>query len=582
MSHLSTPRIHFQGEFITNIPTANNDNVVRTVDAANVRVNTQGMSDADFQQWLIGLTPQGIRAGWNYFGNADCRFQNVRVTGVETAGQLVQDAAVEPLVNGTVELRQAIMVDVDPEGALGSQIFCDNFRLSDGEGIVLQGPATRAYSRWIHFGRNLSVGGFSGAAAVWQTTILPEKLEWGTDRPNSPVLQALRAATSAGEGITIRFCTYLVAPAIASAQLAGQFAAGQRTQNAARGIVVGSIGRWLPGEMSSVTLARLLHPVARTSPQPAISQLGPALAQVDRARKVIVLDLITTFPEADVTRAKINIGEVLLGVQAPPPNSNQFIPLGPLAYDQATYEQRGGTLEIPYAEAQEALILANPLLLVHSASGFMPLLAERNTVVETDERGIYLQENEEQTLQVRVAQLGEPAPAGVLLHLEQLVAPNDQAPPAPVAQPILGIPPSVTVGAGGLAQIPVKALRAGNCLLRIFVDQEDAPQSFDAQLSFFSNVRILPADSYDHIADADLNFPLIYNEVLRYYYLLYPAMNDQIDLSVEGDVTSSAGEVLRRIDKTKWHLRMYMPRTRDLSDGKRKLLARWCAKVGVP
>jgi hypothetical protein len=39
----------------------------------------------------------------------------------------------------------------------------------------------------------------------------------------------------------------------------------------------------------------------------------------------------------------------------------------------------------------------------------------------------------------------------------------------------------------------------------------------------------------------------------------------------------NASNIMQLIDKSLWNNTSYMPVSRDLSDGKRKLLQRWCA-----
>jgi hypothetical protein len=64
--------------------------------------------------------------------------------------------------------------------------------------------------------------------------------------------------------------------------------------------------------------------------------------------------------------------------------------------------------------------------------------------------------------------------------------------------------------------------------------------------------------------------------VLRYFHLLYPAMSRIVNWADEDAVRLRASGILARTAGELWDHFGYMPRTRELSDGKRKLLARWC------
>jgi len=109
-----------------------------------------------------------------------------------------------------------------------------------------------------------------------------------------------------------------------------------------------------------------------------------------------------------------------------------------------------------------------------------------------------------------------------------------------------------------------------------FVPPGALPAPFNPTTDGFAVVRVLPADDYDHIPDDLVTYAFVYQEVLRYYHLLYPAMSRIINWADEDDVRANAAGISDRISKGSSDRFGYMPRTRDLSDGKRKLLERWC------
>jgi hypothetical protein len=76
-----------------------------------------------------------------------------------------------------------------------------------------------------------------------------------------------------------------------------------------------------------------------------------------------------------------------------------------------------------------------------------------------------------------------------------------------------------------------------------------------------------------------LTFDVVYQKVLRTYYLLYPIMNLVFPLNSESVVAGSAQAILRVTDPAKWMSNSYMPRTRDMSASRRTLLQAWCRKV---
>ena len=76
-----------------------------------------------------------------------------------------------------------------------------------------------------------------------------------------------------------------------------------------------------------------------------------------------------------------------------------------------------------------------------------------------------------------------------------------------------------------------------------------------------------------------MTFDVVYQKVLRTYYLLYPIMSLVFPLNSEPDVAKNARAILHWTDPKQWMLSGYMPRTRDMSASRRTLLQAWCRKV---
>jgi hypothetical protein len=575
MSHLRVPRIHFRGEFSANAYTANNDDYGNPpfVDSANVRVDTLGKTDADFATWLRGLDPSfGVRAGWNLYGDGATLMNNAQVHSLQTVpGQAITDPAADKLVGASVQLIQAVMVDLDPKGTLGTQIFCDEFQIQAAGGIALLGKPTRFHTRWV-LPRNLSAGGFEGFAAVWHAVVPADQLTvTGT---GSATVDLFQQAKTAGQGLFIRFVTYLLFPKISSQQLAADFSHNLTTENPAIGRVLGSVGIWSPAEMTTIPVGRRLVPATTIMSDHASYQLNPATFAVDSSNHVLSLDLINTFPEINETLAKVSLGDVGAYVDVPQANgTSQLQKLGPVAYDRASYEQTGGMIDVPISAPLEAAVASGEIVLVQESSGNR-LMDEADQTVETDDRCVYLDEKQAGTLHLRVLRKGASPGAPVTIRLAQFITSQKSFTPATPANAVLTLPDQVVTDANGLASVPLATARPGTCVVTFLL-----PDSSDGDMTAFANVRVLPEDDYSHVTDDQLTFPFIYNEVLRYYYLLYPNMNKKIDLSVESKVTFRAQFIRDRIDASRLELSPYMPRTRELSAGKRKLLQRWCDKV---
>jgi hypothetical protein len=81
------------------------------------------------------------------------------------------------------------------------------------------------------------------------------------------------------------------------------------------------------------------------------------------------------------------------------------------------------------------------------------------------------------------------------------------------------------------------------------------------------------------VGNDQLTFDVVYQKVLRTYYLLYPVMNSVFPLNSEAKVAKHAQVILQLTDPKQWMSSSYMPRTRDMSASRRTLLQAWCRKV---
>jgi hypothetical protein len=578
MGHFALPRLYFRGDFRTDVCTCNNDDIASTfpgqafVDSASVAVDTLGMNDGDFSVWLRQLAPPfGIRAGWNLYGDYSCGFVDAKVHAVHPrGGGPIDKAAEDSFVGAAFETPSAVMVDLDPEGTLGTQIFCDEISVTKAPDLRIVGRPTRLFSRWVTR-RNLAARGFTGFAATWCAAIPPDQL---TIVPgNSQTLDDFRKAHDAGMGLFVRFSTYLLAPRISQQQLAQDFAINRPTHNPAFGKLVGAIGVWDPVEMTSIPLGRRLNPVGTLLHEHAPFSLNPAVAVIDRTEKRISVDLINAFPEIDESLEKVDVGKVAVVVTSSAAAGSQRHVVGEIAYDRAAYEKQGGMVDLPYTDAIDDLVDDGSVSLIQSATNLV-LLDEITATIETDERCAYLQEHEQANVAVRLHQKGRAPGHAATIRLKQYVMTNKTFAPATTATAVVNSPDHVDLPATGTGTIAFTAVRPGTCVIAML-----PPGEADSSLQFFFNVRVLPEDNFDAVLDPALTFSFVYQHVLRYYHLIYPAMSEIIDLKEEFDVSLAAQTIQERIAKSNWASTSYMPISRDLSDGKRKLLERWCAMV---
>jgi hypothetical protein len=574
MSQLVRPRVHFNGTFETNVGTANNDDVPGrgpVVDAASVTVHPPDrMGDEEFRRWMRDRTPSNgptrpghVRAGWNYYGDNQCELIDVSVTAIEPLdGRRIVRAQDDPLVGAHVRLGPAVMVDLDPKGFVSTQIFADRLEVFGDNGLRFGGRPSRFHCRWLNLNRNLGAAGFTRAAAVFQASIPNANLDW--EVAGSTALDDFRTEVGRGAGMGVRLCVYLLSPRLDEAALAEQYKTGEPFPNPAAGRLVGTLSVWRSGELASVAMGRLLVPSGTVIIGKLPVALGAAVANVDDATHRVTLDVVNTFPEADKSGRKQSLGGFMLRTR----HGTESSDIGPVPYDKATYEQTAGIVEVEFDPALGPAIAAGELVMTSDTSG--ELLAESPVMVESDDRCVYLQQGESATVRFSALTRGAPLaePVRYLMFDE---------PSADATGRVVKFSESVEVGTGAGNAVTLLAENPGCTVIRLIRDP--SARQLDITRDPYFSVRVLPADDFDRLADDELTFPLIYQEVLRYYHLLHPVMSRRLDLSDEKVVTLAASTLLGRTDPNGWSGARYMPRTRDLSAGKRRLLERWCRKV---
>jgi hypothetical protein len=672
MSYLALPRIGFRGSnAYVNPSTANNQNVADFLDYSTVKLKNPPISDvlpemdpSEYRAWMMSLmtlqsqgsNQQQMPGYWNYYGDHLTHFGEATVNSLWLQGMAPVTSGSDPLL-GALVMINGQLIDVDPADTFCSWIISGIFNVmgkdENGQMIdLIKGTnPTIACSRWLNFGRPMGAGTF-------QCVIPRERLSFN---PNvqSEALDALHNGVDKNAGIIVRYCLYAMQtnPLNTSEYLFEQFQQGNYLMNPKIGRVLGSIGVWNGTDMCSAPVGRLLYPPdspynTRTfaaSPVPRFAVKthndldrlwdnpekeilgpanmavekpgtpgmpfipGPAAAVVDHERQVIMLDLLTTIPEksrSDMT--KVDIGPVSLGLRytdlSGQKQSKVSVVFSPIPYDQKTYEDQAGVVEVSYAGHPELAPYIDKGTLFLYQQKTLVLLEEIGTAqVETDDRCVYFQQNEAATIDLRVFVKGEPAKEEVTVQLEQWrdfnvageVVSRDPlvvTPPAFCFEQVpaseMDIPTSIRVPSGGKAQLTIQPRTPGCYKLRFIppgatkqnIPSPPCPQNVpDFTIEFFCNYRVLPADDYSHYTDEQINnWSFIFEHVFSYYALLYPIMSTIIPWGPknapkeEEKVREFAALMKHAIDEKRLGSPLAMPITRELSAGKRKLLQRWC------
>jgi len=524
-----------------------------------------------------------------------------------------------------------LMVDSDPTSDFSTQLFSGKFSFgSTGRSCTAQSKdgadLPRAYTRWVDLARNLAAVPDACFATIWVQPLPKGNLQFDTSGNQSTTLALLQQLSNAGAGLIVRLTNYYFQRKYTDPELYALFQQGNYAMNASVGILLGTIGVWNPNEPSTYAPGRMLLPnttkLSYTPPgqqNPIPFSLAPASAVVDTTRQVITMDLATAFPEINTppqpngplppppasSLTKMNLGTATLQVLNPDgttTNINSF------DYDTTTYLATAGVVEVPFTAQQQQAILNGSLQINCSTATVNPVLQEKVNVADADEHCIYITEGESVTLTFRVAVRGNPPAQPVQVSIDQYrCVETNQADPAktiPIksmyliqqGQPWVPAaylevtPDTLSVGSNGMGTVTIKGLTPGLGFLRLMAGPtSDNPvpiigpsmMSWMGQMAwaFFVNVRVMPSDAdLAAVPDSQINWNFIYTNVLQYYYRLYPAMDAYLMLNNPNQVGSANGKAIikARTNKSLWGSTLYMPHTREMSDGKRTLLQRWC------
>ncbi len=368
-------------------------------------------------------------------------------------------------------------------------------------------------------------------------------------------------------------------------------------------------------------------------------QLGPAIVNMDTQAQLVSVDFSGTFPEAlQVTggiydplvtdnNPKWSFGTVTLKITSASATAN----VAQIDYtDTAAGDAKGWIFDIAFADlSPDALeMVKDPgcsFVLVGDLAGgtSTQLLVEQEYLVVSDQACIWGEQLPEgPSLQAFLSADGTPAPSTIRVFRRGVELPADQCPPVTLweydttpnqapgngqilttgwgpGQP-LAVDPRVTGNRLYTFVVEGQAPPPGYSGIRTYTTQQDPaagplfPPLMYGQLSLMTvpmiNLRLLPNDrdysdyyvpgSNPPVGNDRLTWDVVYGEVLRNYYLLYPGMSQRVPLNdpSQWEDPQMAIRLLQRTQRSAWGTSVYMPRTRDMSDTRRTLLEAWARK----
>ena len=361
------------------------------------------------------------------------------------------------------------------------------------------------------------------------------------------------------------------------------------------------------------------------------------MAEINTSAGIVSLDFMNAIPEWQSSGTKFDYGTINVGVQMPDNSFNLIGSISSSDYNQAAYEANGGIVDVSFAPGVTAANVsqwaAEGLLALQIQNAIASL--EVPLTVQTDDRGVYLDECNSATITLQVLYKGSPAPLGTQVMLAQyfpwplLVGTglwvqfgttppsggdgdfcNVMPPPSYVSFPGGNV---VAVGDGGTATFAIAPDAPGFPIVAYYpylegqqqptpqtqvgfgfpISHAAASQGLSICTSFFSTIRVLPFDNalpaqfvsmWNNGYSSSAAWQFVYTNILYLYDMLYPAMDKIIPLGNQTQVQDNITQILQRIAESMEDTSSYMPVTRELSAAKRLILEAWggLVEAGFP
>jgi hypothetical protein len=408
-----------------------------------------------------------------------------------------------------------------------------------------------------------------------------------------------------------------------------------RTATVRAAVPIGMIGH------TALEFAPGADPLATTSSLPPLAP-GVIQAEINASAAIVSLDLLNAIPEftldPDLQADRYNYGPIDVGVRLPDGSFNLIGTFASDQYDKAAYSAKGGLVDVPFQAGVSAAMIDlwlqqdNGLLALRAQGQILSL--ETPLTVQTDDRGVYVDQGQMQQIQLQVRYKNTLPPPGTQVTVAQYfpwllelgsgswslfgaTPPPTSQDPGPLcnalpASPYLSLATStVPVDGQGNATVSIKSQAPGFPILAFYPalsGQTVSPPStvgfsFSAPgvpqigTAFYSVSRVLPFDDallsqfvdcwngtgsyagqpkYDRLQA----WRFVYGNILYVYDMIFPVMDKFMPLGNLPRVEGAIDQLMMMItEEMETASTLYMPVTRDLSAGKRRVLETWGSLV---
>ncbi|MEW9678115.1 hypothetical protein [Pseudomonas sp. TE50-2] len=590
MSILNGPRLNFWGGIRTDVSLPNNSPTIPfdgndewpifDLTTSTLAPGAESYSDDQLNSMLNA--PNGnyyTAGGWNHYGQHLVDLQNAMISSqgspgsVSTSGDLVGQpvyllGSLDP-ATGQPSNSGPMMVDLDPTSTTTTQIFVGGLQIggnSDTQLLIRCDTVCSSLDvkKRVLLPASMDAPGSFRLSGTFQLTFpLASIVSWNRD---SPGLRAIIQAPGA-TGIVLRFVMFEMCPAMTTAQLDADYAAGRYTPNPSIGRVIGTLAPAFANEPANCQPGRQL--VNQSTGGTAYAELaGSGLLSVDMVNLIpkqtfrAVRDDITSpiGPNANYGPVTFTAGTVPLATLDP--NSD-------LLLDYYVY---GGLVDLPLDASQQQATKTSVLHVDAPSAVAGTLLHACESVyrVYADQRNVYTEDYPDGlsiTLQVRY--LGGPVTTLSKIALD--TGPSGPNYGAPENWDFLDVPEVLVVEAGQLAvSLPVK-VKPGTDAQAGFVALSYSVNGLAAG-SFFTNFRKFASTDFGIATGSTITWQQVYPNVLRFHYLAFPAMSRYVPLNQPDAIMAAKGPILARTADAYKGTTLFMPVVRSMSPSQRALL----------
>lgn len=584
MGILDGPRINFWGGIQTNVCTTNNSNEIggkTLIDLARATV-TSSESDEDLIKFI--RDPSFVKdpntkeskeyftnGGWNYYGDHQVNFVDAAVSSEGEAGGITEtgDLVGEPVYlldsldpkTGQGPFFGPVMVDLDPTSSSTTQIFVGGLQIGRGENLKLlirhdTVCSSRALGRRLQNGETDSPGS-SFISAIFQLAF-PKSSVKSYDAKCKTIAAIMK--DPAADGFVLRFSMFEMAPYLTTPELLDAYEKNENPSNPSSGRVIGALGPLYAGEPETCPPGRMLVNTSAGGPNPA------GFAILNPRKALLSIDMSTLMQKASFRDDRKNFtGPIGPNIDFGPISvltGSARKPTG-IAFDAqpADYYKYGGIVDIPVTTEQFKAMDIAPLTLTGSKSGNDVTIEEQPLRIYGNARNIYMsdQPSESIKLQLIVRYLGGP------LNQDTAFSLQGSTDNASSNAGFLDFPSAVTAGKG-----------AGE--ISFVVSQENNTPGFEVititggGADYFINFRNYLSTDFGILAGSTVSWEQVYEHVLRFYYVVFPAMSMRIPLNDEGSIRATAPQILARLSADFHSTTLRMPITRSMSPSQTRLL----------